>query len=222
VKTSLDRAECDLADDPNIVGGPNDSGVAVRQEVWNLKPALRKQELRVWSGHQWTATVNAAAGNTEVNNYPDVSNTVTTAQNTPNPVSSYKSLVSTYAENMHATAGTDAEAAYDIWLNNYSDELMIWVDNHGQRPAGNDTGQNITVGGNTYRLWLDNPDIVSLVLDHNAQTGTTDILGIINALTAKGIYANPGINQVNFGFETPSTGGLDEVFEVSAYTLRFS
>jgi len=124
---------------------------------------------------------------------------------------------------MHTTAATDAEAAYDIWLNNYSKELMIWVDNHGQRPAGNDTGQNITVAGNTYRIWdTSGHDTVSLVLDHNAQSGTTDILGIIQALTARGFYSAPGLSQVDFGFETPSTGGVDETFEVTGYTLRYS
>ena len=30
------------------------------------------------------------------------------------------------------TAGLAAEAADDVWLNNYSIELMIWVDNIGQ------------------------------------------------------------------------------------------
>src|SRR4051812_11410490 len=223
-KTSLDRSECGPYDSTTIQGGSNDSGPSVRQEVWNPQPALRKQDLQVWGPANWQVIENAAAGNTEVNSYPDVSDTVTQSNGNPNPISGYSSLVSTYSENMHATSGTDAEAAYDIWLNNYNNELMIWVDNHGQRPAGNDTGQNITVAGNTYRLWQDNgSEVISLVLDHNAQSGTTDILGIAKALQAQGLYSSSaGFDQINFGFEAPSTGGVDETFVVNGYTLKFS
>jgi hypothetical protein len=28
------------------------------------------------------------------------------------------------------------EAAYDIWINDLNKEVMFWVDNHGQSPAG--------------------------------------------------------------------------------------
>ena len=222
--TTLDRATTPQLDDPNVSGGPNDGGASVRQEVWNPQPALRKQDTKVWGPGNWTTTVNAAAGNTEVNNYPDVSDTVTTSNNTPQPVSSYHSMVSTYSENMHVNVGTDAEAAYDIWLNDYNNELMIWVDNHGQEPAGTNTGKTITVGGNTYHVW-DEPGhgTVSLVLDSNAQSGTTDILGIVKALQGMGIYsATAGFSQVDFGFETPSTGGVDETFAVTGYTLKYS
>ncbi|HEY3975663.1 MAG TPA: hypothetical protein VGM79_00215 [Streptosporangiaceae bacterium] len=37
---------------------------------------------------------------------------------------------------MHAVAATDAEAAHDIWVNGLSKEVMVWVDDHGQAPAG--------------------------------------------------------------------------------------
>jgi hypothetical protein len=207
----------------SIRGGPNDSGTTIRQEVWNLKPALHKQVTTVFSASHWQTVVNAALGNTEVNNYPDVSDTVTTTSNTPQPVSGYTSLTSTYAENMHATANTDAEAAYDIWLNNFNLELMIWVDNHGQRPAGTDTGVNITAGGVSYRLWdTSGHSTVSLVRS-NAQSGSVDILGLVKALIARGTYASSvGFSQIDFGFETPSTGGLDETFEVTGYTLAYS
>jgi hypothetical protein len=223
VKT-LDRSVCGPFNDPNVVGGSNDGGATVRQEVWNPQPQLTKQDTKVFSGPlNFTSTINAAKGNTAVNSYPDISDTVTTTSNTPAPISGYNSLVSTYTENMNANTNTDAEAAYDIWLNDYGNELMIWVDNHGQRPAGNDTGSAITVGGVNYEVWDTGDHGTVSVVRSNAPSGTTDILGIIKALQAKGIYSSTaGLNQVDFGFETPSTGGVDEDFTVSAYTLKFT
>ena len=47
-----------------------------------------------------------------------------------------------------------AEAAYDIWLNNWDTELMIWVDNHGQVPAGKVVG-TYTIYGEKWQLWQD-------------------------------------------------------------------
>ena len=92
---------------------------------------------------------------------------------------------------------------------------MIWVDNRGQRPAGNDTGQSITVGGVTYRIWdTGNHRIISLV-QPNSETGSADILGIIKTLIGRGAYPSTiGLNMVAFGFEAPSTGGTDETFSV--------
>ena len=55
---------------------------------------------------------------------------------------------------MDATAKTDGEAAYDLWLDNGNgpNEIMIWVDNHGQRPSGDDNG-SVVIGGTAYELW---------------------------------------------------------------------
>ena len=35
----------------------------------------------------------------------------------PPPLSGFTSIYSSFSENMHATSGTNAEAAYEIWLN---------------------------------------------------------------------------------------------------------
>lgn len=227
--SALDRSQTPNMDDPSIKGGDNDSGVCVRQEVWNPDAsALKKQLTEVWSGSNWQTTVNAVKGNTAVNSYPDVSNTVTSTENTPVPASSYASLVSTYAESMEVNADTDAEAAYDIWLgtseaDQYSRELMIWVENHGQTPAGDPSGAPVTIAGHEYQLWADGNDTLSFVMTTNTPSGTVDILAIVNWLIAQGRYpANIGFNQINFGFEIPSTGGVDSVFKVTGYTLAYT
>ena len=82
---------------------------------------------------------------TSVKTYPSVQKTY------PNePVGQFTSMTSSYAESMPSIG--DFEAAYDIWLNKLSKEVMFWVDNHGQTPAGTKQG-TVTLGGLTWTLY---------------------------------------------------------------------
>ena len=81
-------------------------------------------------GH-WSATSTQASGNTAVLTYPNVQQLFTKTTNTDPAISAFASITSDFTETMNPQAGTDAEAAYDIWLGNTSgpNEIMIWVDN---------------------------------------------------------------------------------------------
>ena len=61
-------------------------------------------------------------------------------------------------------SGLDAEAADDIWLNNYKIEVMIWVTN-GQRPSGDIIG-HATIFGQHFAVWHGGTDY-TFALDHN-------------------------------------------------------
>lgn len=166
------------------------------------------------SGSSWQVTSDQRAGNTEVLTYPAVQ------KNYPADIaiSSLHSLSSTYAENMNATAGTDAEAAYDVWTTGNADEIMFWTDNHGQTPAGSKQA-TVVLGGLTWNLYAYGTTF-SFVLDHNAASGTVDLLAGLQYLQAHGdLPASAKLHQADFGFEICSTAGQPEVFKVSSYTL---
>ncbi len=173
----------------------------------------------------WSVTSDQKAGNTGVLTYPDVAQVFTRSSNTDPPISGFSAITSSFTEAMNATSGTDAEAAYDIWLDNGSgaDEIMIWVDNHGQTPAGDDKG-SVVIGGTTYELW--NADgTVSFVRSNfvrsNEQSGTVDILTVLHWLQSNGYVSNTAdLGQVDFGWEICSTAGVPETFTVSSYTLK--
>jgi hypothetical protein len=220
--STLDHAQ--TANMGSLVAGSNDSGATVRQEVWNPDPtALKKQVTEVWAPNKWRTTINAAKGNTAVNSYPDVASLVTTTENKPVPFVNYASIVSSWSVDCHETPATNAQAAYDIWLQDYDLELMIWVDTHGadREPAGSDTGIDVSFDNVPYRLWAESDNsTISFVRKTNAKTGSIDIRAVIQYLVDQKRYpASVGINMFCFGFETPSTGGVDEVFEVLDYTL---
>jgi hypothetical protein len=133
-------------------------------------------------------------------------------------LSSFTSMTSSYSENMNSTAGTDAEAAYDIWINDLNKEVMFWVDNHGQTPAGSKVA-TVTLGGLTWDYYQEN-GYYAFVLNHNATSGTVDLLAGIKYLISRGVLSSSDkLWQVNFGWEICSTAGVPQTFTMSNFTL---
>ena len=150
-------------------------GFDLYNNEWNSSGHPGPQRICGNSGRDWQVTSTQRAGNTGVLTYPSVQ------RNYPNrALSSFTSMTSSYAENMNAVAGTDAEAAYDIWINDLSKEVMFWVDNHGQTPAGSKVA-TVTLGGLTWNYY-ETSGYYAFVLNHNATTGTVDLLACIKYL----------------------------------------
>jgi len=191
-------------------------GFNLYNNKWNSSGNPGPQQICGNSGRDWQVTSTQRAGNTAVLTYPSVQ------KNYPNrALSSFTSMTSSYAEDMHAVAGTDGEAAYDIWINDLNKEVMFWVDNHGQTPAGSKVA-TVTLGGLTWNYYKTS-GYYAFVLDHNAATGTVDLLAGIRYLISRGdLSASDKLWQVNFGFEICSTAGAPETFTVSNFSLASS
>ena len=191
-------------------------GFDLYNNEWNSSGNPGPQRICGNSGHDWQVTSTQRAGNTGVLTYPSVQ------RNYPNrTLRSFTSMTSSYAESLNAVAGTDAEAAYDIWINDLNKEVMFWVDNHGQTPSGSKVA-TITLGGLTWDYYQTS-GYYAFVLNHNAKTGTVDLLAGIKYLMSRGVLSGSDkLWQVNFGFEICSTAGAPETFTVSNYTLASS
>jgi hypothetical protein len=198
--------------------------------VWN-PIADASQTLTSYSPADWSVSANMPAKNTAVVSYPDDQQIYTTTSNTPDPLSNFGSITSSYTESGPATSGDDYEAAYDIWAgtgsNDYAQEIMIWVDNHGQRPAGSMVG-SATIDGVGYQVWnsagagqVGHP--VSLVLDSNQASGSVNVLADLDWLESNGYMpAGSGLNQIDFGWEICSTGGTAQTFTMSNFGIQAS
>lgn len=169
-------------------------------------------------GH-WQVTSDQAAGNTAVLTYPDVQQVFTNVNNNDPPIASFHVVRSHFAEAMHATAGTDAEAAYDIWLSNTSgpNEVMVWVDNQGRGNGGATRVGHATIFRQPFTVYEYGGGEIIFSLDHNEQAGTVHILATLRWLIRHGYVARrAGIGQVDFGWEICSTGSRPETFSVNA------
>jgi Glycosyl hydrolase family 12 len=223
--TSSDSGSCGPYDYADITGSDG-SNTRVIQDVWN-PIAGASQTLTAYNPGDWSVSADMPASNTAVVSYPDVQELYTTTSDTPDPLSSFTSITSTFAESGPGSGGgDDYEAAYDIWAgtgsNNYAQEIMIWVDNHGQTPAGSQVG-TADIDGTSYAVWSKGNNPVTLVLNSNETSGTINILAALDWLGSNGYTpAGSGLNQIDFGWEICSTGGTAKTFSLTQYSIESS
>ena len=209
----------------------NGRNTRVINEMWNPINGA-SQTLTVHNPGDWSVSADIPAGNTAVVSYPDIQVNYLTTRNTSEPLSDFSSITSSFAENGPGNGGDDYEAAYDIWAgsggHNFANEIMIWVDNHGQRPSGSDVA-TVSIDGVTYNLWHSpkkrarGHNTVSLVLPDNETSGTVNILGVLNWTISNGyVPSGSGLSQIDFGWEICSTGGVAKTFSLTGYSITSS
>jgi hypothetical protein len=203
----------------------NGTDTRVVSDMWNPINGA-SQTLTVHNPGDWRVSADTPTGNTAVVSYPDTQQIYTTTSNTPDPLSSFSSITSSFAENGPGSGGgDDYEAAYDIWAgtgsDNYAQEIMIWVDNHGQTPAGSEVA-TASIDGATYSVWskANRRHTVSLVLGSDETSGTVNILAALDWLMSTGyVPSGSGLNQIDFGWEICSTGGVAKTFSLTSYGI---
>jgi hypothetical protein len=211
----------------SVFGGGN---TWVRPNEWNIGSLPNTQQTTyAYSPGDWQVVANIPAGNTAVITGPDTQQDMYNAHQVDPAISSFTEIKSTYSVTMPQSSAIDAEANYDMWLNHWSTEVMIWTDTEKQRPAGSEVG-TYTIGGATYNFWS-RPGTknsyprgpFSFVLTQNQPSGSVDILAVLQWLiNNKYIPASSGLTDVEFGFELCSTGGVPQTFSVNNYTLTTS
>jgi Glycosyl hydrolase family 12 len=223
--TAADRGQCGPYTYAGITGSGGGSTFVI-QDVWNPVSGA-SQTLTAYNPGQWSVSADMPAGRTGVVSYPDVQQIYTTTSDTPDPLSSFHSLTSSFTESgPGSSGGNDYEAAYDIWAgtgnHNGAQEIMIWVDNHGQTPAGSKVA-TADIGGTSYSVWSAGKNPVSLVLNTNETSGTINILAALDWLMSNGYMpAGSGVNQIDFGWEICSTGGTAKTFSLTQFGITSS
>ncbi|HLM89061.1 MAG TPA: hypothetical protein VK284_08540 [Streptosporangiaceae bacterium] len=203
------------------------TGLNISNDMWNCpQAACGKQQVWANSSSSWGVVSTMAKGNTAVLTYPAVQR-LFGANNQPAPLADASKLVSTFAEAMPTTEGTIGEAAYDIWLNGWNTEVMIWVDNQHQTFYQPLLG-TATFNGQQFRIYMDHgvshgypSGPFFFVLQKNETSGTVDILAVFQWLERAGYLSatKGGLNAIDFGWEICSTNGVPENFSISSYTL---
>lgn len=138
--------------------------------------------------------------------------------------SSIKSLYSSFSETMPTGSlkknGVDAEAAYDMFINGSdTDEVMVWVDNQGQTPAGSRFAV-AKIGKQSFTVYVAGKT-KSFVLRKNETSGTIRYFAILAWLHRHHMLASSDtLSQFNFGWEICDTGGKTRTFTVRALSLH--
>ncbi len=201
------------------------TGLNVRQNMWNCPNHCGAQTLWANSSSDWGIVSDQPKGNTAVLTGPDVQEVFTRGDDTPAPLRGFKRIWSTFTQSMPAQG--DFEADYDIWLNNWNTEIMIWTDVHGQTPAGSPVA-TVSLYGQKWTLWKSSGSSggypsgpFSLVLHGNETKGTVHILATLDWLMAhRYVPANSAIDDVEYGWEICSTNGRAENFSMTSYAMH--
>jgi hypothetical protein len=189
-------------------------GFDVYNNEWNTAQAGPQL---VWadSYHHW-GVQSVQPDSTSVKTYPSVQ------QNYASPaLRRVKSLTSSFVQTMPAAGlNYDAEAAYDLWLDDYKIEVMVWVANHGQTPLGG-VIDHAVISGRQYAVYQGGPDMFSFVATGEpATTGRVNLLSALQWLIRHHyLSGSDSLTQVNFGWEIASTNGVPLDFAINNYSL---
>jgi hypothetical protein len=262
-----------------LVSGSDGTNVNIQNGFWNEAAAAnafptetvaQMQTMHAADPGNWYVIDNFPTGETEIWTYPNSDALYTSA---PPLVSSFSYLYSSFGDDMNENSNTDAEAAYDIWLNGYNNEVMIWNDISNRGGPGyyggctsKLTAQAVFGGSNGIpkHLWdlakcgselvwqLDQPALtlcnatsprtngsgftqdeanapgflnnesvnVGTGSVYGITRGSVDVLAMLTWLTNNGyLPTDSTLTQLEYGFEIASTGGVNEKFQVTRWSV---
>jgi len=200
----------------------------VNQDVWNPIDGWQ-QTLYSTNPGDWYVIANMPVGNTAVVSYPD------TQQLYSSRVSHFHYIYSSFAETSDTSTNTVDDTGYDIWLNNYADEVMIQheVAGHGQCDGDPPVAGPITFGGThrvpvmSWYLCQYGSELIWQLPQPNGawsfgiSQGRVDILSMLTWLENNNyLKTNSSLEQIDYGFELSSTNALDETFAVKGLTIK--
>jgi hypothetical protein len=195
---------------------------AARNNMWSGDAG--PQTISACSWHQWSVVSNQPGTGTDdgVKTYPDTQRIVNL------PLSSLTSLPSTFDVTTPAGGGVvpangkQWDAAYDLWLDNYGTEVMVWNNwtMHWQYWWNTYHGIQVSIDGVAYHAYR-NSDGNGLwfVRDQVTNKGSVDLGHVLAWAVAHGwLRSSQAVNDIEYGFEVAYTG-TPTTFTLNDYTL---
>jgi hypothetical protein len=207
----------------NAEGTENTDGGAeywwVNNDAWNGSHG--PQTISVCNQSNWYAVSNQPDEGGAVQTYPDTEYDVGGRNDrSTTPISGWNSITSTFSETFPAVGGWDA--AYDLWLNNWSTEIMIWNQWAGAQsywPGQATTA--LTLDGVGYKFYNNHGELM-FFRDTQTSSGSVDILAAFRWLVAQGLVNATAVpTQLEYGVEISYTTG-SETFPMTGLTFKLS
>jgi hypothetical protein len=196
-------------------GGQTFGNYYVYNNMWNTSQTLGPQTLSACSASSWYVVSNQTDQQGAVLTYPNVQ------ENFSQTVGSFQAISSTFAETSpHVGIYEDA---YDIWFNGFGaghTEVMIWVDNSKQVPAGSKAATT-TLGGRAYDVYrTSDGSYVAFVASQTFTSGTVDLLEIFDYMVGKSwLTTSDTLSQIDFGVEIVDTAGSPATYEFTNFSI---
>jgi hypothetical protein len=183
----------------------------VRNEAWGGSHG--PQTIYACNEQSWYVTSNQPDAGGAVQTYPDslysISGSKTVAQ--------YTSITSTFAEEYQHQGNWNA--AYDLWLNDWSIEVMIWNEwNGGPGYWATQAKTAVTLNGVPYHFYNNGGELM-FFRDTQVKSGSVDILAAWQWLVTKNLVKTTDVpTQIEYGVEICSTVGTQR-FDTTGFTV---
>lgn len=151
-----------------------------------------------------------------VKSYPNAT------RNVNRNLSAIRSLTSNF--NVTVPSSGAYASTYDIWANNHAYEIMLWMNKTGPVGPLGSLQTTASVGGHTWQVYRGSNganEVFSFIRTNNTNSGTVDILAVLNWIRNAGWYGDVLVGDVQFGYEiTSSAGGLN--FTTNNFSVSYS
>jgi hypothetical protein len=202
---------------PQISGANSDPWVD--QNIWSGNSAYH-QTLYASGPGSWYVTANANDGNGGVLTFPNTGFYMT------GKVDSSTSITSSYSTTFPHNSQTIGWASYDLWFNNWADEVMIQTDISANSYYDCSAVTTATFAGQPWhmcqfgneRVWKPGTDDDHLRLQ---SSGTIDVRAFLVWMEQKGyLPASSTWTAGSYGFEVCNTSGVNAKFQVNAFSWK--
>jgi hypothetical protein len=220
-------------------GRPRSDGLEIDQNVWNSGSSDCKGSSQTLSANgvdNFAITANYPVGNTAVCTYPNV-----WPHDARESVDSYSKITSSFSESFPHNSATHAWGMFDLWFNDWANEVMIQYDFSKNAPCTTTPVTHKVFGGKgngvpaqawflctfgspkangTYQTtaWKLGANEAG---KQSESSGSIDILAMIKSLERKGyLPAGSKWTAISMGWEICSTGGHNETFTGSGFTVK--
>ena len=188
----------------------------VNNDAWNGSHG--PQSIYVCNQSSWYAISDQPNRSGAVETYPDTEydvggrNTLSTK-----PISGFTSITSTFSEADPPAGSWDA--AYDLWLNNWGTEIMIWNQWAGSQAYWPGIAKTaLTLDGVPYHFYKNGAELM-FFRDSQVSSGSVDILAAFDWLVSHGLVKSSDVpTQLEYGVEIASTSG-SEAFPLTGLTF---
>ncbi len=191
----------------------------VNNDAWNGSHG--PQTIFVCSQSSWYAVSNQPNTAGAVETFPDTEYDVGGRETgTTTPITGFTTITSTFSEAYPSAGGWDA--AYDLWLTNWSTEIMIWNQWAGTQSYWPEQATTaVTLGGVGYKFYNNGGELM-FFRDTEATSGSVNILDAFKWLVAKGfVQATAVPTQLEYGVEVCYTTGT-ETFPMTGLTFSLT
>jgi hypothetical protein len=215
--TSAAKGSCGPYTYPQIQGNPSE--ITVGQDVWNPISGWQ-QTLTATNPGNWQVTANMPDKNTAVISFPNTGANYNSPQ-----LSSFPAIYSSFSETMGSSSATNAHAAYDLWFNDWKNEVMIQTDFAPSGARCSSYEASATFGGSNgvpiqkWSLCQFGSELI-WQMPTNEASGSVDIKAMTTWLENNGYMPqNSTVTALSYGFEIASTGGQNQTFRVSNFSI---